>query len=364
MARVDIHRRLRLTGAWPVVAVVATLGCATDDSPSGDGTTEGASTGVVEDSTSAAPADSTTASVDTGPVDGDDSGSSDGTVMVPDPVPDDCITEVTAGHHVFRCGDFDFDVEVPATCLEVQCGLVVDVHGYTMDAAMENKNTGLRELGAERGYVVIQPNANPAPPNSSWNVEDDAVVFDFAMRTVDAFHLDEARLHFTGFSQGGFMSWRFLCKYGDVFASIAPGAACSASAIVDGCSPADEPFAGTPHVLYIHGLTDALVPYEDCAEPQRDSVLAAYAMAGPPQSVDEASEHRWNRWTSADGVVFEMIDHDYRAVSPILAGHCFPGSVDLEADLPGQFLAFGCSPESPLSYGEVVMDFFEAHPKL
>ncbi|GIS33212.1 MAG: hypothetical protein Ct9H90mP4_11260 [Gammaproteobacteria bacterium] len=32
----------------------------------------------------------------------------------------------------------------------------------------------------------------------------------------------EERIHITGFSQGGYMSWRFICKYSDVLASAGP----------------------------------------------------------------------------------------------------------------------------------------------
>ncbi|MEM6995157.1 MAG: hypothetical protein AAF721_31890 [Myxococcota bacterium] len=343
---------------------VLSLGCAQDDpaEPSADDET-GATPATGTSSDGGPAAESGDSPAGTTGADGSSDGAESGGVTIPDPVPDDCITEVTAGHHVFACDGFDFDVEVPEGCIGTQCGLIVDVHGYTMDAAMEDKNTEMRRLGAERGYVVVQPNANPEPPNASWNVSDDEIVFDFAMRTVAAFHLDENRLNFTGFSQGGFMSWRFACKYGDVFTAIAPGAACSASGVVEGCS-FDGDVAGTPHLMYIHGLTDSLVPYDGCAEPQRDQVLAAYAMDESAEVVAAEAEYRWNRWTSPDGVVFEMIDHDYRATSPILGGHCYPGSEDLEADLPGQFLAFGCNPVSPIHYGEAIVDFFDAHPKL
>lgn len=292
-----------------------------------------------------------------------DSSSGEAPVDIPEPIPDDCITDVTPGHHVFSCGGFDFDVEVPPACVQTQCGLVVDVHGYTMDAAMQDKNTNLRALAAARGYIAVQPNANPAPPNSSWNVEDDAAVFDFTLRTIAAFHVDDRRVHLTGFSQGGFMTWRMLCDYSDTFASVAPGAACGTNGVALGCAPDQAQLSAKPDVLYIHGLTDVLVPYPGCAEPQRDSVLAAYEMTEGPETVADEANYRWQRWTSADGAVFEMIDHDYAAVSAILGGHCFPGSPDTKADLPGQLLSYGCNPVSPLHYGEAVMNFFEAHPK-
>ena len=33
---------------------------------------------------------------------------------------------------------------------------------------------------------------------------------------MEAFDVDRDRVHFTGFSQGGFMTWKFICDHADI----------------------------------------------------------------------------------------------------------------------------------------------------
>ena len=137
-------------------------------------------------------------------------------------IDDPCLPSPHVGHQVYACNGFNFDVEVPAGCLDGGCGLIIDVPGRTMDAAMQDANTGMRARGDASGYVVIQPNANPAPPQSTFNPTpaDDAKLYDFFTRAIAVYRSDPHRIHMTGFSEGGFMTWRFLCDHADLFASI------------------------------------------------------------------------------------------------------------------------------------------------
>src|ERR1041385_8295746 len=76
------------------------------------------------------------------------------------PVSDSCLPDPSAGHHVYACNGIDFDVEVPAACTNGGCGIILDVHGLTMSAGMEDANTELRSRGRAAGYVVVQPSAH------------------------------------------------------------------------------------------------------------------------------------------------------------------------------------------------------------
>lgn len=340
---------------------LALVGCG--ETPEGS-TSEGSSTAssgaastsddTVGETAGEASADSSTGSAD---VTGDSSGSG-----FPPPVLDECIDDGSAGDHVYACGDFSYDVTIPEACLAEPCGLIMDVHGFTMDGAMQEANTGLRQAGAERGYIVVQPNANPAPPSSSWNpgVDDDAVV-DFMLRVADAFHVDRDRLHFTGFSQGGYMTWRVVCEHADVLASVAPAAACGDGTIEDcGFGPEAQP-SEPVDVLFLHGTQDVLVPFE-CAPVRRDAVVAAYGLGGE-EVVVEGDGYRWTRHEGGDGTVLEFIEHDHSAANTVvLGGHCFPGSDD-PGDLPGQLMSYACVEQTDLHWGEAVLDFFDAHPR-
>jgi poly(3-hydroxybutyrate) depolymerase len=260
---------------------------------------------------------------------------------------------------VFECSGLDFDVEVPEDCLETACGMVVDIHGLSMDAQIQDANTGLRALGRDHGYIVVQPNGQQGLLGLQWEPADDAKVFDFMQRVAAAWNVDDRRWHVTGFSQGGLMSWRLLCEHADALASLAPAGGCGTSA-ANGC-----PFVGADvpsdpvDVLYLHGVQDALVSF-NCFAPKRDAVISHYELAeGEPVSSDD--DYRWIRYAGT-AATFETIDHDYQASSPILAGHCIPGSQD-DGGAPGQLMSYGCVGPNAVSWGETVMQFFIDHPR-
>jgi polyhydroxybutyrate depolymerase len=276
-----------------------------------------------------------------------------------EPAPEGCITSVAAGHHVFTCEELAMDVEVSASCALGGCGLILDVHGATMNAAEEDANTEMRALGSARGYVVVQPNAPAGGLGTSWDPDrDDPKVFAFVQLAMRAFRIDPDRVHITGFSQGGFMTWRMLCDHADVFASVAPAAACGGLYRHCAFTDTERPSREIP-VLYVHGHADTIVA--NCEDGQRDNVVEGWAMTEDSVlSMDD--DHTWTRYVSASGNVFEYIEHDYTAYSTILAGHCFPGSTDIGTE-PFGLKGYGCEQTSPFVWGQAVIAFFQAHPR-
>jgi polyhydroxybutyrate depolymerase len=290
---------------------------------------------------------------------GEDAGAS-GRPGFATPEPTGCIDDVRAGAHRYTCDGLVYDARVPSTCLKEPCGLIFDVHGFSMSGEMEEANTNLADLGEEHGYVVFQPNAAGTPPIASWMpATDDDKVFAVLKLAMEVWHIDPDRVHFTGFSQGGAMTWRMLCKHADVFASVAPGA--EAACFHD----ADVPSREVP-ILYLHGTADALVSFSGVAAPQRDRVVAAWNMdAGETIAGDEA--YTRTRHTSAEGTVFELLQHDYQAkegpcLIVVLGGHCFPGSTD-PGGATGQACSFACVGDNAFHWGEEVMAFFRTHPR-
>lgn len=272
-----------------------------------------------------------------------------------------CAIPTAAGHHSVKCQGLVFDLHIPKTCEKSACGLVIDVHGATMDAAMQDLNTGMRALGDQHGYVVIQPNAMPPPPTSAWITADDQVVLSFTQAAIAALAIDSKRVHFTGFSQGGWMGWRFICKQPGLFASVAIGAACSSYG-GEGCSFEGEqlPPAQLP-ILYMHGTLDVLQPWY-CAQSQRSAMIKAWSLL-ETAVVSKDAQHTWQRYATAKGIAVEFIQHDYSALSLSLGGHCYPGSPDLLPSKLGQIMGFGCSGKTAFHWGEAAMGFFLAHPK-
>ena len=290
-------------------------------------------------------------------------------------VTDACFPDQSAGHKVFSCHGLRFDVEVPAACVAGGCGVILDVHGLTMSAAMEDANTGLRARGAAAGFVVIQPSANPAPPQSSWSTSDDALIYDFLTRAIAVYAIDADRVHMTGFSQGGFMTWRMLCAHADRFASVAPGAAASNcpaggfGAAVQACrfAGAEVPARRMP-ILYMHGRAEQnYVPWA-CAQPQVDAIVAAWGLTSAGVVASSPTYTR-TRWTGAGGALVELVAHDYASNAQVpfvpssrLQGHCFPGSTD-PGTQPGQLFSFKCEQPASFVWGAEVVAFFVAHPR-
>jgi len=276
----------------------------------------------------------------------------------------DCIQDRSpTPRRVYACGDLTFDVSIPEQCASQNCGLIFDVHGLTMNGRMEDNNTNLAARGREHGYVVVQPNASLPAPMSSWDRHgaDDAAVFAFMQQAIEAFHIDKAKVHITGFSQGGDMTWRFICKHSDILASAAP-AAFGLSKVTRPCFTG--PRKHTPPILFMAGRRDALVNFS-IAKEARDAVVASAALT-EAKVVERRPKMRRTRYSNQQGDVLEFIEHRYESNSPMLDGHCFPGSTDRgeAAGLePGQLLPLGCEGPSSFDWGEEVIRFFIAHPQ-
>jgi dienelactone hydrolase len=297
----------------------------------------------------------------------DDVGSLPGAMgsPAPPPTPTGCVSDVSAGHRVVPCRGISHNLTVPDACLTRTCGLIFDVHGGTMSGDMEDKNTQLAEIAPPMGFIVVQPNA----PAGLWNATtDDPLVYSFLTNVRDAFHVDPHHIHMTGISQGGYMSWRFLCAHTELFGSVAPVAAAGQAniSIETGCT-----FAGTDvpsaevDILYMHGTEDALVDFAH-AITLRDAIIAFYKM-GEGTVVAGDGTYTRTRYATPSGRVLEFLQHDYASNSMYLGvaikGHCFPGSQDQSVTLPNQLMSFGCTPPNSFTWGHEVLAFLMAHPK-
>ncbi len=271
-----------------------------------------------------------------------------------------CLMDVTAGHKTVSCaGGVTYDVEIPAACTQGSCGLIVDLHGYTMTGVSEDENTGMRALGQANGYVVVQPTApKDGFGQPSWDQPTHApLVHQFLVDLAASLPIDSKRVHAMGFSQGGGMTFRLLCAHADFFASAAPIGA------VQGCefggpnTPSEE-----VDILQVHGHVDAVVNFQNVAIPQRNAALAAWPF-GAPAMIEQDGKHLATRWTTTGGTVFEFWEHDYKTSAQVffvgIQGHCVPGG----ADLGGMPAGYSCEDTNTFVFGELAMQFFLAHPK-
>eukprot|EP00937_MAST-01D_sp_MAST-1D-sp2_P001545 g1545.t1 len=252
---------------------------------------------------------------------------------------------------------------VPASCLGATCGLVVDAHGWTLDADIEDAGDTMRALGEDHGYIVLQPVAMSGWPNGTgvhrpdWDqnkcqdLEDCpgdgaayALVQEAFART--DWRVDRQRVHFMGFSAGGMMSARMLCKYGSTgtfqsFAMIeswgaalnSPPARPTRTALLS-CLQ-DHPSLPMPPILVQNGRVNN--PYSADARAQLALAGAVKAWGLRNRTVIAGDGNVWTRtrWSAPSGNPLEFINHSYVTDGGLglmnnglnASGHCFVGSV-------------------------------------
>ena len=130
----------------------------------------------------------------------------------------------------------------------------------------------------------------------------------------------------TGFSRGGYVTWRLMCEHADRFASIAPGAGGSApggdcmgvdevSCPFDASMPGGMPSRAVP-VLALMGRLDEAVPLA-CTTRIRDQAIAAWGL-GAAQILDGDAGYTHNHWGPADAApaLLETFEHSYETRRP------------------------------------------------
>jgi len=281
------------------------------------------------------------------------------------PVPAGCIDDVASGDHTYSCGGLQVDARIPAACQAAGCGLVLVLHGDTGTGLLMDGHIKMRDLGDQHGYVVVAPTGPPFGngfPGSTWFTSNDATLVDIVGQFRDVFRIDPKRIHVTGFSRGGFVTWRLLCDHSDLFASAAPAGAGVGTGFAEiTCFEQGHTPARDIPILFMMGRTDASVGYQNMVS-IRDAAIADYGATGP-DTITSDTTYRHDRWQSASGAVIETFDHAYETVGdgPFASarGHCIAGST---TDPYAPQYAIPCVLPNSFVWGEEVMAFFIAHP--
>lgn len=261
------------------------------------------------------------------------------------PAPVGCITDVgpTVKVVVTGCGsEITYNVSVPERCITHACGLIVDVHGWTMNGDIQEANTGIAAIGRAEGYVVIQPNAPGATP--SWSSAHYPYVAAFVEDAVDAWRIDPRRVHITGFSQGGAMTFWMRCNRPDLFASAAP-TAMAGTACANGVNMP---------TLYLQGNNDIFISQSAIA-----STIASFRNGyglTDEQVVSSNAEVATTIYRSPDPdePPFASIVHNYSSYG--VNGHCIMGSVTPTDP-------YGCDQPTTAGHGRLIVDFFKGQPR-
>lgn len=146
--------------------------------------------------------------------------------------------------------------------------LVVALHGFETDAAMQENYFKLTPEAERRGFLYAMPEGTKNRAGDRfWNAADACCDFDrsgvddsgYLRKVIDAvtrtYAVDGRRVYVIGFSNGGYMAHRMACEHSAQIAAIVSLAG----------TATNDPSRCTPHravsVLQIHGTADRIVRY-------------------------------------------------------------------------------------------------------
>ncbi len=167
----------------------------------------------------------------------------------------------TNGSFVFEGTNRNYIVYVPSYHnAENPAPLVLVLHGFTQTAQAIMNYSNFNDYAEEHGFIAVYPNGI----GTSWNVgigggssANDVGFLSALIDTLDAHYgVDLERVYSTGFSNGGFMSYRLACELNDRIAAIASVAGTMTASTYNAC----EPGRSFP-VMHIHGTADFIVAY-------------------------------------------------------------------------------------------------------
>lgn len=130
-----------------------------------------------------------------------------------------------------------YDITVPSSYKPGSTvPLVLSFHGYMGNPVQQRKDTGMDEVAAKNGFIVVYPaGTSRFTPRRllTWNVGRGKKVYAVVQNVDDVgfvktllkevksmFPVDEKRIYSTGFSQGAVFTYRLATEMGDTFAAI------------------------------------------------------------------------------------------------------------------------------------------------
>ena len=236
------------------------------------------------------------------------------------------------GNFNFEGLDRTYTVYLPASYITGdQLPLLLALHGLTQTGNNMMLFTDFNTYADHYRFIVVYPDG----VNNSWNVGinggSTANDVGFLSALIDTLHrnygIDLNRVYSTGFSNGGFMSYRLACELTGRIAAIAPVAGTMTNEALGACQP-----SGNIPVMHIHGTNDFVVFYNGGFENRSvDQVLefwrgfsncpADAVIVDLPDLVAEGSIVQTHTWSPCDDSVEVML---YKVIN---GGHTWPGSV-------------------------------------
>ncbi len=160
-------------------------------------------------------------------------------------------------------------IYLPSSYIESEpLPLIVALHGYKMNGAqIENYLNLIEQVESKRFLYCIPEGTLNSRGHRFWNatdaccdfkgenVDDSTYLRNLVNFIHDNYVLDDVSIHFIGFSNGGFMSYRMACDHADIISSII---SLSGMTYLDAsrCEPSEA-----VSILHVHGNSDQLVQF-------------------------------------------------------------------------------------------------------
>ncbi len=243
--------------------------------------------------------------------------------------------------------------------------LVLNFHGFTSNALEQRIFARMDGSSDAHGYLVVYPvgiatswNAGDCCGTAWTNAVDDVGFVKAMLARIEAdYCIDPKRVYATGYSNGGFLSYRLACEMADTFAAIAPVAGEMGLAAAS-CRPTRP----VP-VLDFHGTSDPIVPYSGGSPIVPLNVPGALDFRSTAETLQIWREK--DACLGAGSVIYQHGDATctrYDTCSPGAevvhckidqGGHTWPGGVPVP--LVGKT-------STDISATETMVNFFLAHP--
>jgi len=153
-----------------------------------------------------------------------------------------------------------YRVSVPPNDGTKALPMLLSFHGLTEDSNVNRLSTRYDDLGRSKGFITVYMDGvdrswnagNCCIPATSSSVDDVRFVAETIASLSSELCVDERRVYASGFSNGGFLSYRLACELGDRIAAIG---VVGATMAVTECNPA----RAVP-IIHVHGSLDPVVP--------------------------------------------------------------------------------------------------------
>ena len=162
--------------------------------------------------------------------------------------------------------------------------LVINMHGRGSNAFQQSAYGVMNPVADLNDFIVVYPDALSYAGTTQWNVfsgsadlgTDDRGFLLALIDSLDAdLAIDRDRIYTCGMSMGGYMSYRMICEFGDVFAAMASVTGVPLFSVLDSCAAGGRKVP----VLQMHGTGDLVVPYAGVpgGQPGVDSTMTFFA---------------------------------------------------------------------------------------